>query len=366
MLSLVRSKPCWDNLWLMLAGWVLFLAQPGIADDSCPVHLVGQKTPYTIVFRSGGPDSIHTELRRSGSNARLKVPAGIDDERIALLKCIEEGFDENNHIKELGISLPPDEFDDEQRASLKKIDIGVKYNGDIKPLWDLNNFIFFRCLSERVKNSYSATGKGKMIRSASQVFYDNMIDVVNEGVERHRKLVFSRFDFYEEEQILVFTAVSEREWACFPNEGSRYVKETPEAVLYEWELKIDNTGKVIAANLVYPGLANQGLLTYSEGDDSDDFLISIGAGCVVGQYLFSVAGTSSPCFQAGTCCLGLGILGRIFDSGNDKTQRVIRSINLMSTTPHGTPELDSEQAAVIKKQPFVGTCSDISHRRKSE
>ena len=365
MFFLIRCKPCWDNLWLMLAGWVLFLAQPGIADDSCPVYLVGQKTPYTIVFRSADPDSIHTELRRSGPNARLKAPAGIDDERIALLKCIEEGFDENNHIKDLGISLPPDEFDDEQRASLKKIDIDVKYNGDIKPLWDLNNFIFFRCLSERAKNSYSATGKGKMISSASPVFYDNMIDVVNEGAEQHRKLVFSRFDFYEEEQVLVFTAVSEREWACFPNGDSRYVKETPEAVLYEWELKIDNTGKVIAANLVYPGLANQGLLAYSNDEDDYGCLIGMGAGLAIGQYLFCVGGTSSLCFKSAIFCLGVGLLGRIIGSGNDKT-RVIRSINQMSTTPHGAPELDSEQAAIIKKQPFVGTGSDILRRRKSE
>ena len=258
MFFLVRCKPCWDNLWLILAGWVLFLAQPGIADDPCPVYLAGRKTPYTIVFRSGDPDSIHAELRCSDPAAQLNAPASIDDERRALVKCFEKGFDDN--VKKLCMPSSIGDCEGDQRESLEQSGGVFKYNENIKSLWDPQNFIFFKVLSQKARRLCKTTDN--MNSGILQVlFYDNIIDAGNEGAEQYRQLVLSRFECNRDEAVLIFTAVQEREWANFPNGEQRNVKGTPEAVLYEWELKINNSGEVVAANLIYPGFSNQSLLT---------------------------------------------------------------------------------------------------------
>ena len=360
MFFLVRSKPCRDNLWLMLAGWVLFLAQPGIAGP-CPVYLAGQKTPYTIVFRAWHSGSIHTELRRSGPAVQLNAPASIDDERSALVRCIEEGFDDN--VKKLCMPSSIDDCEGDQREYLEKSGGVFKYNENIKLLWDPQNFNFFRILSQRARKLCKTTDN--MNSGTSRVFfYDNIIDAGNEGAEQYRQLVPSRFECNRDEAVLIFTAVQEREWANFPNGEQRNVKGTPEAVLYEWELKINNSGEVVAANLIYPGLSNQSLLTCTAKYDLylRYGLFLTGLLCV-GCSPLNSAMPEIFCLL-GTGCTVTGLFAVMDDRRPDKAGRVVNSINLTSTL-QGTPKPGSEQAAAITRQPFVGTGSDI-RRRNSE
>ena len=360
MFFFVRSKPCRDNLWLMLAGWVLFLAQPGIAGP-CPVYLAGQKTPYTIVFRSGHSGSIHAELRRSDPAAQLNAPASIDDERRALVRCIEEGFDDN--VKKLCMPSSIDDCEGDQREHLKQLDLVFEYNENIKSLWDPQNFTFFRFLSQNARKLCKTTDQDNIATGTSQFFfYDNIIDAGDEEAEQYRQLVLSRFECNRDEAVLIFTAVQEREWANFPNGEQRNVKGTPEAVLYGWELKINNSGEVIAANLIYPGLSNQSLLTCTA---KYDVAISF---CVFGTGLLCFGCSFlDPILQSagilGTGCTLIGCTSAFDAIGQNKAGRV-NSINL-TFTPQGTLKPGSEQAAAIMTQPFVGTGSDI-RRRKSE
>ena len=361
MFFLVRCKPCWDNLWLMLAGWVLFLAQSGIADP-CPVYLAGQKTPYTIVFPSE-PDSRYVELQRSCLLRPLNVPARIDNERRELLTCFfEEGF--NNDVKKLCMCPLPDKLDNEQRPYLKQIDASFQYNEKIKSLWDPQNFNFFKCLSDRARKLSKAIDKGVVVSNAPLAFYDSMVDA---GKQQHRQLVLARFEYYRGGQILIFTAASEREWASFPN-GEKYnVKGTPEAVLYEWELKINNLGALVAANLIYPGLSDKSLLKCIPAEfNTMTFFGSAGLGA--GALTLSsmvVLSESSPQLSGfikafGYFCTAYftGVVVYSLNELYDNKTRVINFIDLTSA-----PQETSE---IVKEQPFVRIGSDISHRRKSE
>ena len=378
MFFLVRSKPCWDNLWLMLAGWVLFLAQPGIADDSCPVYLAGQETSYTIKFRSES-GSRYVELRNSCLFGRqLNVPARIDSERRELLtRFFEEGFDKD--VKELCLHPLPDKLDkldkldNEQRQYLKQIDESFQYNEKIKSLWDPQNFNFFKCVSDRARMLSKAIYKSKVVSNAPLAFYDSM---VNAGKQQHLQLVLSRFECYREEQVLVFAATSEREWAFFPN-GVHNVKGTPEAVLYEWELKINKLGEVIAANLIYPGLSGQSLLTGFSGQsllkcipiDSIGFTCCASGGFGVSAlFLSSMVVLSqfssewmiaTKVFGGFVCCITALTGGGAVSGLNeiyDKKTRVINSIDLTSAP--------QEKSTIVKTQPFIRIGSDISRRNQ--
>ena len=366
MFFLVRSKPCWDNLWLMLAGWVLFLAQPGIADDSCPVYLVGQETSYTIKFRSES-GSRYVELRNSCLFGRqLNVPARIDSERRELLtRFFEEGFDKD--VKELCLHPLPDNLDNldnEQRQYLKQVDESFQYNEKIKSLWDPQNFNFFKCVSDRVRMLSKAIYKSEVVSNAPLVFYDSM---VNAGKQQHLQLVLSRFECYREEQVLVFTATPEREWAFFPN-GVHNVKGTPEAVLYEWELKINKLGEVIAANLIYPGLSGQSLLKCIPTESIWMTCIVSGEFGVSALFLSSMAVLSqfssewmvvTKIFGGFVCCVTAVTGGAAVSGLNEiynKKTRVINSIDLTSAP--------QETSTIVKAQPFIRIGSDISRRNQ--
>ena len=366
MFFLVRSKPCWDNLWLMLAGWVLFLAQPGIA-DSCPVYLAGQHTPYTIKFPSES-GSRYVELRHSNWIRALMVPDRIDIMRRELLTLFfKEGFD--NDVKELCLHPHPDKRDklnNEQRRYLKQIDESFQCNEKIKSLWDPQNFNFFKCVSDRARMLSKAIDKSEVVSNAPLAFYDSM---VNAGKQQHLQLVLSRFECYKEEQVLVFTATPERERASFPN-GVHNVKGTPEAVLYEWELKINNLGEVIAANLIYPGLSDQSLLKCipTEFKIVTGFVSAMFGASALSLSSMVVLSQSSPqCMALTNIFGGLGFCGSAVCGGGavcglseiyDKNVRVINSIDLTFAP--------QETSTIVKAQPFAGTGSGISRRRKSE